>query len=219
MSQAHPDLKVLKEDDLVPELYKTIETVGWPFLIGGLIVLAVGLFLGLPLFFALSMTILGGGALTLAKLKASSALKNHKLKAQRLRPPHQVVENFVHWESGDELEFDLSNFLSTSKLPRYYIGVLDDNSIVLMNKPRPERANKAIRVSADFLEDVGVKNRSYTRRSKEKQVENLNEALDDSQYEGFLNTVQSEFEKLESENDRNIGGAAGLDELNGGDAP
>lgn len=216
MFQGRPDLKVLEEDDLIPEVYKILETVGWPFLIGGLIVLATGLVMGLPLFFALSMTILGGGALTLAKLKASTALKNHELKAQRLRPPHQVVEDFVHWESGDELEFDLSNFLSTSKLPRHYIGVLDDNSIVLMNKPRPERASKAIRVSADFLDDVGVENRSFIRRTKEKQVENLNEALDDSQYEGFLNTIQSEFEKLESENDRNIGGGDGLDQLESG---
>ncbi len=216
MSQGRPDLKVLEEDDLVPELYKTLETVGWPFFIGGLIVLAIGLFLGLPLFFALFITIMGGGALTIAKYKANTTLQSHEFKAKKLRPPHQVLENFIHWQSGDELEYDLSNYLSSYNMPRFYIGVLDDNSIVLMDEPKPEWANEAARVSADFLKDVNVKNRSFIKRSKEKQVETLNEALNDSQYEGFLNTVQSEFEKLESENERNIGGGDGLDKLEDG---
>jgi len=217
MSQGRPDLKVLEEDDLVPELYKTLETVGWPFLIGGLIVLAIGLFMGLPLFFALFITIMGGGALTIAKYKANITLQSHKSKAKKLRPPHQALENFIHWQSGDELGYDLSNYLSSYNVPRFYIGVLDDNSIVLMDEPKPEWANEAARVSADFLKDVNVKNKGFIRRSKEKQVESLNEALNDSQYEGFLNTVQNEFEKLESQNERNIGDEGQLDKMEEGD--
>jgi hypothetical protein len=139
--------------------------------------------------------------------------QKHLQNAETLRPPHKVIDNFVKWEKGDLLEYNTDSHTSWGVVPHYFMGTLEDGSIVLMDRSSPDWAENIARVSADFLaKELNVDNKNLKERIKENQIETTSQKISDSEYEEFRKLIKSEYEKL-SEDSTNENKLTG-DQLN-----
>lgn len=198
MSQV-PPLETLDSEDYIPykywEGFFTVGIILTPAFVISFLAMMAGMFWITPLFL---VTLSGPILLLLRNRYVKERKRKHLKNAERLRPPHKVIDNFVNWEKGDLLKYNPDGFhMSYDEIPHYFMGTLEDGSIILMDRSSPDWVENIARVSADFLVDeLNAENERLKERIKENQIEATSKKISESEYEEFRKIMKSEYEKL-----------------------